>query len=64
MKCLRFFVCVCVWGGVFLSFFCFVFEGVRWGGRGERAVTKKGKGIQEWLQDMSLYSAKSNSKEQ
>lgn len=59
-------MCVCVWGGVFFKFFlfCFVFEGVRWGGRGERAVTKKGKGIQEWLQDMSLYSAKSNSKEQ
>ena len=33
------------------------------GGNGKRVVTKKGKGTQEWLQDMSLYSAKINSKE-
>lgn len=64
MKCLRFFV-----GFVgfvlffFFSFFVFDLEEVRWGERGERAVTKKGRGIQEWLQDMSFYSAKSNSKE-
>lgn len=29
----------------------------------EKVVTKKGKGTQEWLQDMSFYSVKINSKE-
>lgn len=52
MKCLSF----------FFDFVCFS-EGVRWGGSGERVVTKKGKGIQEWLQDRSFYSVKINSKE-
>lgn len=60
MKCLRFFVGFL---GFFFSFFVFDFVGGRWGGRGARAVTKKGRGIQEWLQDMSLYSAKSNNSE-
>lgn len=61
MKCLRFFVGFL--GFFFQFFFVFDFVGVRWGGRGARAVTKKGRGIQEWLQDMSLYSAKSNNSE-
>lgn len=37
------------------------FQGARWGGIGERAVTRKGRGTQEWLQNVSLYSAKINS---
>lgn len=60
IKCLRFFEGFL--GFFFLSLFVSDFEGVRWGGKGASAVTKKGRGIQEWPQDMSLYSAKSNSK--
>lgn len=44
----------------FVLFVCFLKgEGVE----GGRTITKKGKGIEEWLKDMSLYSAKINSKE-
>lgn len=32
-------------------------------GKWEKAITKKGRGVQEWLQKMSLYSAKINSKD-